>query len=209
MKIDLENPEKHKIEKIAEVIRTGGTILYPTDTVYGLGCDPFNPAALERILAIKGRDLQKGMLVLVPSETWLSRVADLSRPSALDLCRNWWPGPVTCLFQAVPELPGLLTGRQGKIGVRMPANRFLTELMNCIPGALVSTSANLSGEAASCVFSGINPAIVAGVDLVIEALNCAPAGGRASSVVDLTGDTPLLVREGEGIETIRSLGIGK
>lgn len=207
MKIDSTNPDRDILEKIGDVIREGGIILYPTDTIYGLGCDPFNRNPLARIFSLKGRVHEKGLLLLIPSEEWLFRIARDLKPEMLDLCRSWWPGPVTCLFKAGPDLPSLLTGSGGKIGVRMPDSKFLLDCMNCIPGPLVSTSANLTGEPAAGFFSEISPQIVNGVDLCVEDTGGFMFNRKASTVVDLSESEPLLVREGEGIEKIMGAGI--
>lgn len=209
-KIDLRKPEKGFLETISRVIRGGGVILYPTDTVYGLGCDPLNMKALEKLFFLKGRSSEKGVLLLVPSAEWLPGIVSGLNPEQEALCRAWWPGPITCLFKARLELPGSLTGGNGKIGVRIPDNRFLIDCMNSIPGPLVSTSANLSGEAPVTAFSEVNHGIVSGVDLGIDDGASSLENRKPSSVVDLSGDIPLIVREGEGIERIRkTLGIVK
>jgi L-threonylcarbamoyladenylate synthase len=207
MKIDSKNPDTNRVERIGKVIREGGIIIYPTDTVYGLGCDPFNKKALEGIFSLKGRGHEKGVLVLIPSFGWLTRLTIDVKTEMLDLCRTWWPGPITCLFRAAPGLPGLLFGSGGKIGVRMPDSRFLLDCMNSIPGPLVSTSANLSGESAVTRFSDISPELIEGVDLFLEDESSYLSDRSASTVVDLTGERPLVVREGEGIEKILAAGI--
>lgn len=196
-------------KRIGDVIRKGGVILYPTDTVYGLGCDPFSCDAAEKILALKERVPDKGVLVLIPSYDWLLRIAGDVGQSRLDLCRSWWPGPVTCLFRAAPELPGILTGTGGKIGVRMPDSRFLLGCMNNIPGPLVSTSANLAGEPPASRFSAVNSRILEGVDLSIEDTLDSMSERKASTVVDLSGDNPRIIREGEGIERVLHSGISR
>ena len=209
MKINSVNPDRDMLKKIGDVIRKGGVILYPTDTVYGLGCDPFSCNALERILALKGRVPDKGVLVLIPSYEWLFRISGDVGQGMLDLCRSWWPGPVTCLFAAAPELPGILTGSGGKIGVRMPDSRFLLDCMNSIPGPLVSTSANLAGEPPVSRFSAVNSRIMEGVDLCISDTAETKSERKVSTVVDLSGDEPLIIREGEGIERVLDSGISR
>ena len=207
LKINARKPDRSDIERIASVVREGGIILYPTDTVYGLGCDPFDERALERIFLLKGRTPEKGVLVLVPSYEWLPRVAGEIGQEMLDLCRSWWPGPVTCLFKAGSGLPGMLAGAGGKIGVRIPDNSYLTDLMISIPGPLVSTSANLAGEPTSGRFLEISRKITNGVDVCVEDSEESMQERRASTVVDLSGNEPLIIRAGEGIEMIRAAGI--
>lgn len=207
LKVNSKEPDSSGLERIADVVRSGGIILYPTDTVYGLGCDPFNEKALERIYRLKGRALEKGVLLLVPSEEWISRIAGEIRPDMLELCLSWWPGPVTCLFKAGSGLAGMPAGSGGKIGVRIPDNSYLLSLMNAIPGPLVSTSANLAAESPSGRFLEICRKIKDGVDLCVEDSADSGNPGIASTVVDLSGREPLVIRAGKGIEMIRASGI--
>ncbi len=207
MRIDTINPEQGRLKTIGDVVRKGGVILYPTDTVYGLGCDPFSSDALERILTLKGRVPDKGMLVLIPSHGWLFRIAGKMDPGMVHLCRSWWPGPITCLFEAAPELPGRLTGSSGKIGVRMPDSRFLQDCMRSISGPLVSTSANFAGEPPASRFADVDSRIIEGVDLWIEDIEETTSESKVSTVVDLSGDSPFIVREGEGIEIVLNSGV--
>lgn len=194
---------------IGSRVREGGVILYPTDTVYGLGCDPFNRRALSRIVDIKGRDAGKGLLLLIPDPGWLPELASGIDAEKEKICRRVWPGPVTFLFQASAELSSLVTGQSGKVGMRMPANRFLIECMNRISGPLVSTSANLSGKPAASKFTDLDPAVINSVDLAVDGGALEPGLSLPSSIVDLSGDKPILVREGEGLDRVASLGISQ
>jgi len=205
--VRLENEGLRGAEMVAGCVRDGGVLIYPTDTVYGLGCDPFNENALSRIVAIKGRDSGKGMLLLVPDHEWLSELTvDLDNEQK-DICRRVWPGPVTLLFEASSRLPRLVTGRGGKVGIRMPGNRFLIDCLNRIPGPLVSTSANLSGHPAVSKFADLDPSIIGKVDLAVDGGAEFSGPIRPSSVIDLSGKEPLLVRKGEGMEKIKTLGV--
>lgn len=139
------------ITAAVHAIRNGGVVLYPTDTVYGLGCDPLNVAALRRLIAIKGRAESKGLIVLVHSWEDLRRVA---KPTAgeLRLARQYWPGPLTIIFDAKPGVPRLLTGGRKTIAVRWPRDPFLERLLKQLKAPLVSTSANVSGEPSTTSF---------------------------------------------------------
>lgn len=186
------------------MIRGGGVVLYPSDTIYGLGCDPFRAEAVERIFRIKGRPEEKGVLVLIPDESYLKSFCRKIPRDAAKLMRRFWPGPVTFLFPARSDLPELLKGRGDKIGLRLPLSRFLREWMGQIPGPLVSTSANLSGHPPPEDPAEIKQLFHDQVDLILEAGRLA---GKPSSVVDLTVDPPRLVRAGENAaELARTIG---
>ena len=199
--IDLQAPDAGTIQDAARVIRAGGIVLYPSDTIYGLGCDPFNESALSRVFEIKGRSSGQGMLVLVASLEWVDELA-VARPVVFDrLAERFWPGPVTMLLQARHHLPRLLKGREGKIGVRFPFSRFLRQWMDRIPGPLVSTSANRSGREPSGVVQELKDEFGGQVDLVLEANQL--CGRQPSTVIDLAGDNPYVIREGAQCQEVK------
>ena len=199
MWVDLEAPEPSIISEAVRVIRTGGIILYPTDTVYGLGCDPFNEHALRKLFDLKGRQEEKGVLLLVPDSSWVSRLGVIS-PIAAELMECLWPGPVTMLFEPLPVAPEGVLGKGGKIGIRYPENRFLRSWLEALGSPIVSTSANLSGQPAPSTLSGIRELFEGKVDLLVEAGE--PTLSRPSTVVDLE-DPPRIVREGAGCREVQ------
>ncbi|MEX0431418.1 L-threonylcarbamoyladenylate synthase [Spiribacter insolitus] len=138
-----------RLRHIHDVVLAGGVGAYPTEGVWGLGCDPLNTEALARLIRLKGRGSEKGLIVIAAD---LDQLEDLVQWPERDAVRNAmlrsWPGPVTWVMQAAPELPALLTGGRATIAVRVSAHRPVIELCRAVGMALVSTSANRSGHPA-------------------------------------------------------------
>jgi L-threonylcarbamoyladenylate synthase len=186
--------DRSELQKAAQVIRDGGVVLYPTDTIYGLGCDPFNREAVERLFLVKGRKAGKGMLVLIPGADWLERLSERVPVSTREIARKFWPGPLTLLLPASRSLPTALVGSGGKVGVRWPKSPYLQAWMEEISGPVVSTSANLSGETMPASVAGLKRLFKGKIDFVIEGVE--QGSGVASTVLDLTGAEPEIVRSG-------------
>lgn len=192
---DVNSPSSDAIEKSAQAIRRGGIVLHPTDTIYGLACDPFNLEALHRLFALKGRPPQKGVLLLIPEISYCEAICREPPQVFYEMAAALWPGPVTLLLTGKTSLPDLLLGNDGKVGLRQPDLPFLQLWMDAIPGAIVSTSANLSGQSPPTSLLELRQLLAAEVDLFLEGEEI--DGHRpASTVVDLTLDPPQLVRSG-------------
>ena len=130
----------------ADAIRSGGVIIYPTEGVYGLGCDPKNPNAVERLLAIKKRNPDKGFILIASTLEMLSEfVAELPDTARKKVIESW-PGPVTWILPATDSVPTFLTGNRDTLAVRVSAHPFVVDLCNTLGHAIVSTSANISGQ---------------------------------------------------------------
>ena len=182
------------ITDAAECIRSGGVVVYPTETVYGIGVDPFNTAAVQRVFTIKERDLSKGMILLLRDEGDLSLLVESVTPDARHLMRAFWPGPLTLVFAARPELLPALLGGRSTVAVRVSDNVVCRELTDRAGGAITSTSANRSGcppalSAAEAV-AGLGP----DVDVVLDGGEATDP--RPSTVVDMTTNPPTVLREG-------------
>ncbi|OSM00027.1 putative translation factor SUA5 [Magnetofaba australis IT-1] len=140
-----------EISLAVSALQTGGVIAYPTETVHGLGVDPFNPVALKRLLALKGRNAGKGLILLLPDTAALARVAARINAPSRRLMQRFWPGPLTLLLPAAPHLSdritGDLRGPEGarEVAVRISPHPIVTQLMAQWRRPLVSTSANPSG----------------------------------------------------------------
>ncbi|HEX7573919.1 MAG TPA: L-threonylcarbamoyladenylate synthase [Bacteroidota bacterium] len=194
LSVDMNEPADRAMILAAEVIQAGGVVVYPTDTLYGLGVNAWNTEAVHRVQAIKGRPETKPVLVIVHTPRAALDLTDEVTEAGRSLMASFWPGPLTLLFRCGPNVPEAVTRESGKIAVRVPSNRLclrLSELAGC---PVTSTSANISGEAVSGSVQEIERALGPGVDLFIDG-GVLPRS-LASTLVDVSGPVPRLVREG-------------
>lgn len=169
------------VGKVVEIVRGGGVIVYPTDTLYGIGCDPFNQSALERVRLLKGRE-GKALPVLVSGVGAAGRLVTIDRVSRR-LMRTFWPGALTLVLKGKKGTPPLLSQGTGKVGVRMPRHKLALTIIKASGGALVGTSANLSGMPPARSVEELDPRIEGGADIVID--GGATGLGMASTVVEV------------------------
>jgi len=184
---------RRAVKEAARTVRSGGLIIYPTDTVYGLGCDPFNVRAVRRVFEVKGREAKRPLPVLASSLEEILRIAVLDE-EALRLARSFWPGPLTLVVPRKPVLPDVVTCGLPSVGVRVPRHEFALEVIRACGGLLVGTSANRSGRPAPRTAQEAISELGDRVDLVIDA-GPAPLG-MPSTVLDLTGPEPKVIRVG-------------
>jgi L-threonylcarbamoyladenylate synthase len=193
IKIDPARPET-AWNRCREVLRAGGVIAYPTDTFYGLGADPRNSRAVKKLFTVKGRPANLPILLLIAgaedAPAWAAEIP----PRAADLMKRCWPGPLTLVFKARDDVPAELTAGKGTIGLRVPGSELTRELLRAVGRALTGTSANRSGCPSLCTAEETNAAIGGMVDLILDGGKT--AGGRPSTIVDISGGTPQLIREG-------------
>ena len=172
---------------------TGGVVAFPTDTLYGLGADVFSVKALERIFCIKGRPLGSALPVLVNCCEQVERVARFTSVGAR-LAEQFWPGPLTLVLPKLDQLPELVAGGRHTVAVRMPDHRVPLALSEKLGGPITGTSANLSGGPDLLTLEALQAQLGEQVDYIIRA-GPTPKG-TSSTVVDVTGETPRLVRQG-------------
>lgn len=157
------------IESVARILRAGGVVAYPTEGVFGLGCRPDEPAAVERILALKGRPGTKGLILISDRlERLVGWLAPLDAEARARVEASW-PGPVTWLWPAAPECPALLRGEHETLAVRVTAHPPARALCAAAESALVSTSANPAGEAPCTDWSCVEHRFGDGVDAILQA----------------------------------------
>jgi L-threonylcarbamoyladenylate synthase len=181
------------LEQILTFLRMGGVIAFPTDTAYGLGADPFNEAAVQRIFEIKGREETKPILLLVNSIAMANSIADLSE-RALALAERFWPGPLTMVVPARSTVPAIVTAGTGTIGIRWPNAAFATRLMDAFDRPITATSANRTGMPSAVTVAEVREQLENSLDLIVDGGTLPARGG--STLLDLTENPARLLREG-------------
>jgi L-threonylcarbamoyladenylate synthase len=192
--VDPLKPDFDAVCTVAHEILHGRVIVYPTDTLYGIGADACNPEAIEKVFDIKKRGPQKPILILVNSLEMAKQVVEEIPTCASPLIEHFWPGPLTLIFRASPRLHSKLTGGTGTIGIRYPKHPFCLDVLRVCNRPITSTSANFSGEEQPQAVADIVAIFESLVDLIVD-------GGEAarhqpSTVVDVTGPRPRVLREG-------------
>ena len=174
------------MEQIIQTLKSGGTILYPTDTIWGIGCDATNIDAIEKIFEIKKREKTKSMIILVESEKRLQDLVDVPEMAweIMDLSEK----PVTIIYDHPRNLPKELLAEDGSIGIRLVKNDFLKKLISKLNKPLVSTSANFSGEKSPMKFLDISQEIVDSVDFVVEENQDKVSEYSGSSIIRVWSD---------------------
>ncbi|RLG98815.1 threonylcarbamoyl-AMP synthase [Candidatus Bathyarchaeota archaeon] len=183
---------KENIRFAAGTIKKGGLVVYPTDTVYGLGCNPFDTNAVNRVFEVKGRT-GKPLPVLAYSIKDAQKIATFNQ-KALKIAKAFWPGSVTLILPKKPELPNIVTCNRNSVGVRVPNHEVALELIRLSNGLLIGTSANKTGEAPPKTPEEAIKQLGERVDIVLDG-GAVPVG-TPSTVVDLTTEKPVIIREG-------------
>ncbi len=170
------------IEQCLEVLKKGGTILYPTDTVWGLGCDATNAAAVEKLYQIKQRPAEKSMIVLVADERDILQYVAAPDMALFDYLETV-SKPTTVVYDGIIGLAENVLGSDGSAGIRIVQEPFCKHLIKRFRKPIVSTSANISGEPTPAIFAAVSPAIIAAVDYVVKYRQDDNTKAAASSVV--------------------------
>ena len=188
-----ETLEDEAYGEIVSLLRSGSVIAFPTDTAYGLGADPFNDPAIDRIFRIKGRPDTKPILLVVSS---VEMAESMAEPDQVfyDLAEHFWPGPLTMILPAVKSVPLKLTAGTQTIGVRWPLARFAVGLAENFGMPITATSANRTGLPAAITAAEVRAQLGDSPDALVDGGELPSRGG--STVLDLTTDAPVLLREG-------------
>lgn len=192
-----ENPELRKIENIVSVLKKGGLIVYPTDTVYGLGCDIFNSKAIERITQLKGIKGKSLNLSFICYD--LSHISEYTRhldTPTFKLMKKALPGPYTFILESSSKVPKILNVKKKTVGIRVPDNNIPREIVNFLGNPIITTSIHddeihdyaTDPEIIYEEFKNL-------VDVVIDG---GPGGVHPSTVIDCTSGDPVVIREGLG-----------
>jgi len=196
VKINSLHPQKRLIDQAVKVLEQGGTIIYPTDTIYGLGCDLFNKEAIENIEKIKGRDKNqaKYFSFICHDLAHISDFAKVSTPN-YKILKRLLPGPYTFILPATKSVPKKIISQKHSVGIRIPDNQVALELVKKLGRPIISTSVNASNQPTLSDPEEINKLFGKRVDLILDA---GILEGEPSTIVDLTGPEPVIIRQGKG-----------
>jgi L-threonylcarbamoyladenylate synthase len=184
---------RNQITSCASIVSSGGVIVFPTDTVYAIGCNPYNDKAVERVFEIKGRNLARPFPVLAANINDVERVVSLGK-TGKKLAAMFWPGGLTIISKLVDSaLSSKVTAGQMTIGVRIPNNACAIQLLEHCK-YLVGTSANISGEKSARSVSEVVASSLRGFDAILD--GGSTKDGQESTIIDLSSDIPQLIREG-------------
>jgi L-threonylcarbamoyladenylate synthase len=194
LKIDSDAPDDRVLITAAEMVMRGGVIAFPTDTLYGLGCSLLDSSAVELIARLKRRDRSLAVISLIPDAAQVYGLADSVSPVAERLIARYWPGPLSLIFRASALIPPTVRGAGGTVALRCPADKLCERLLNRIGGPVVASSANLTGQRPAETAEEVIRIFGNQLDLILDG---GPRhGGQPSTLVDVSGERPRLLRRG-------------
>jgi len=207
LKINSKNPEINKIKKAALILKKGGLVAFPTDTVYGLGADALNPEAVKKIFAVKRRPRVNPLPILINKKNDLSKYA-LHIPQKIKrLIDKFWPGPLTLTFRKKKIIPDVVTANKKTVGIRAPNNLVALALIRAMGKPIAATSANLHGRPSPVTADEVRKNLNNKIDLILD-------GGKTklgieSTILGCAATPPTLLRLGAiKTETLEKI-IGK
>jgi tRNA threonylcarbamoyl adenosine modification protein (Sua5/YciO/YrdC/YwlC family) len=194
LEISPDYPSERRLQQAIAILREGGLIIYPTDTVYGLGCDVHNKKGVERIYQLKGNDKRKLLSFICPDLKEIAQYALVSTP-AYKVMKRLTPGPYTFILEASRLVPKILLEKRKTVGIRVPDHPISQRLLQGLGKPIISTSATLAHQSYMQDIEEISEIFRHYVDVVIDS---GPGSLEPSSVIDLTGEHPVIVRAGKG-----------
>jgi L-threonylcarbamoyladenylate synthase len=189
--VDFEND----IKNCMAVLQQGGVILYPTDTVWGLGCDALNEAAVEKVFALKQRPKEKSMVVLLAEARDVIRYVAAPHPDIIAIVEGF-DSPTTVVYDNALEFPDNVVGKDGSLAIRVTADAFCKALIKRFKRPIVSTSANISGQPTPAIFPMVDSAIVTGADYVVKHRQDDTAPKSPSRIIRVGDEGEIVVLRG-------------
>ena len=194
VKLDPDHPDSSILEKVITSITTGGTVAFPTETFYALGVCAYSEAAIRKVFAIKGRQDNKPLPLIIEGPSMLKEVAVEIPEIAHSLIQEFWPGGLTLIFKASPTVPSILTAHTDTIAVRNSSHALARLLVAGTRAPITATSANLSGNKSCSSAAEVDKQLGGVLDLIID--GGTTEGLMPSTILDLTKTPPQVVREG-------------
>ena len=192
--VNPDDPRDDRLEEAVGILASGAVVAFPTETLYGLGADAFDPRALARVNAMKGKPAGAPILLLLADAAQVPLVARETPPLFDELARSFWPGPLTVVVPAAPEVPEVVTGGLGTVALRVPGLALPRRLARLLGRPISGVSANRHGEPPCRGAAEVVRVFGDEVDLVLD--GGSTAAGTPSTIVDLCGATPRILREG-------------
>ncbi len=192
--ISEDNINEEEIKKAGEIIKAGGLVAFPTETVYGLGGDALNPESSKKIYAAKGRPSDNPLIVHIAKKEDLYKIAEDISDKAEAVMDAFWPGPLTLIFKKKSVVPYETTGGLDTVAVRFPIHKVAAEFIKASGGFVAAPSANLSGRPSPTLAKYVIQDMDGRVDMIIDGGNI-PIG-LESTIVDMTSDSPMILRPG-------------
>ena len=194
VKTDEEHIDQETIKRAGEILKRGGLVAFPTETVYGLGGDALNENSSRLIYAAKGRPSDNPLIVHITNMEALEKIVTEIPPAAVKLAERYWPGPLTMIFHKSDAVPLATTGGLDTVAVRMPSHRTARAMIDAAGGYIAAPSANRSGRPSPTVARYVIEDLDGLVDMIIDGgeVNI----GLESTIIDLTGETPTILRPG-------------
>ena len=189
-----EQPREDRLREAAHLIQTGGIVVVPTETFYGLAVDPFNPEALAMLISLKGKPDASPIPLLLANAEQAAQVAGELPEEVAQITQMFWPGPLTIVVPAKPDLPEQVTGGTGTVGIRVPGLLLTRRLAETLGRPMTGTSANLHGGPACRTAAEVVRTFTSRVSMIID--GGPTTGGASSTVVDFSRPLPRIIREG-------------
>ncbi len=206
LELDPQRPQQEAIELAASIIRNGGLVAFPTETVYGLGADAMNENAVRKIFEAKGRPADNPCIVHVDSRDRLDRVAGGVGDKAERLIQKFWPGPLTLVLERKPEVAPSVSAGLSTVAARMPGNRIALELIRAARTPVAAPSANASGRPSPTTAAHVFEDLGGRIDLILD--GGTTNIGIESTVLDVTTDPPMILRPGWITQEMLSEAVG-
>jgi len=183
------------LDEAVNILKSGSPVVYPTETFYGLGVDPYNEDAVRRIFEVKGREEGKPLSLIVKDMEMARELVGDFPAWAMGLAEEFWPGPLTMLLKGGRDLSSLLTGREGKVGLRVSSNPWAMRLVEAFGSPITATSANRSGAPSPVAAEDVLAGLGGMVPLILDSGRL--SGTKGSTVLDASVFPPIVIREGE------------
>lgn len=193
-KVDAENPDANIINKASDIIKNGGLVAFPTETVYGLGADGLNPKAVKKIYQAKGRPSDNPLILHISSIDELYPLIKTINPLAKELINVFWPGPLTIIFEKSEIVPLSITAGLDTVAIRFPVNKIARAIIKKSKTPIAAPSANSSGKPSPTRASHVKFDLDGKIDMIIDGGACEV--GLESTVIDVTQNIPIILRPG-------------